>query len=44
MAQGKPESSAWPICVASTGEKPEPRKKKTLSPNDTKTVMQKARK
>lgn len=23
MASGKPKSSAWPICVASTGLKPE---------------------
>lgn len=44
MAQGKPESSAWPICIAATGLHPESRKKKALSPGDTKTVFKKAKK
>ena len=26
-ASGKPSSSAWPICVKSTGQKPEKKKK-----------------
>lgn len=31
MKQGKPEDSAWPICVSSTGLKPHKKKKKEVS-------------
>lgn len=39
-AKGTPASSAWPICVKSTGLKPH---KKTLHPKDAQKVMRKVK-